>query len=151
MGGRQVWRGHDLCGWCLEERQTSCTTDTALWLEGAEPEEALRLPGGLYRTLLRIPQPLEEPKACGEGVPESSLELRGRWVNLFKNWYIGFFVKNSWLLRSWKHNYNAGAGMAQSRFCVGESLQSIPDPHLDCGFHRLWILCFILVLFSLLP
>lgn len=63
--------------------------------EGAEPEEVLRLPGGPFRALLRMPQPLEETKACGKRVPQSSLELRERWVNLFKNWYIGFFVKNS--------------------------------------------------------
>lgn len=119
--------------------------------EGAEPEEVLRLPGGHFRGVLRTPQPREEPKACGERVPESSLELRGRWVKPLQEMVYCFSIKNRWLFRSWKHNYNAGAGRAQSRFCVGERLQGIPDPYLDCGFHSLWILCLILVLFPLLP
>lgn len=59
--------------------------------EGAEPEEVLRLPGGLFRALLSIPQPLEEPKACGEGLPESSLELRGRWIKPLQELGILFF------------------------------------------------------------
>lgn len=63
MGGRQEWRG------------MICVAD--VWRtdqlyhrgnpEGAESEEVLRLPGSPFRALLRIPQPLEEPKACGKG------------------------------------------------------------------------------------
>lgn len=59
--------------------------------EGAEPEEVLRLPSAL----LRKPQPVEEPKACGERVPESSLELSGRWVKPLQELVYCFFVKNS--------------------------------------------------------
>lgn len=78
MGGRQVCRGHGLGGWVSggETDQLHHRGNP----EGAEPEEVLRLPGGLFRALLSIPHPLEEPKTCRERLPESSLELRGRWI-----------------------------------------------------------------------
>lgn len=139
-------------GWVIGIwRRDSSTARRGNPASDMEPGEVLRLPGGPVRAMLRRPQPVEEPKACGEGVLKDCLEPRGRWITPLQELGVFFFIKNHWMLRSWEHSYNAGAGVALSNFCLGARLQPMPYHHLHCGFYRLWILCLILVIFPLLP